>query len=68
MNDKLRGAVRSKTVWVNVFLALLSGIELAGAHFTTLWGPKAAAAVLLVGSLVNLALRAYTTSALEEKA
>jgi hypothetical protein len=68
MNPTLAGALRSKTVWLNVTLAIVSGLELSGAHLTTLWGPKVAAAILLVGSLANLALRAYTTSSLAAKA
>lgn len=67
MNATIKGALRSKTVWLNVALAIVSGLELSGAHLTTLWGPKVAAAILLVGSLANLALRAYTTSSLAAK-
>ena len=67
MNPTLRGAVRSKMIWFNVALAAFSAVELAGPHLTTLWGPKVTAAILLVGSIVNVALRAYTTQALAEK-
>ena len=68
MNPTVAGALRSKTVWLNVALAVVSGLELSGAHLTTLWGPKVAAAALFAGSVLNLALRAYTTSSLAEKA
>ncbi len=67
MKDAIRGAVRSKTIWLNVGLALLSGVELMGSHITVLFGPKVAAAVLLFGAVSNIALRAYTTQALADK-
>jgi hypothetical protein len=67
MNPTLRGAVRSKTIWLNVLLAAVSALELSGAHLTTLWGPKVAAGVLLAGSMTNLVLRALTTATLAEK-
>ena len=68
MNKVLAGAVRSKVVWLNVLLAALSAIELASANLTTLFGAKVAAGVMLVGSLTNVVLRAYTTQALTDKA
>lgn len=68
MNDTLRGAVRSKTIWINVGLAVLSGLELMGSHITALLGPKWAAGLVMVGALTNIALRAYTVEALAEKA
>lgn len=67
MHDWLRGAMRSRTVWVNVALAVLGGLELSGAHLTTLFGSQVAAAVLLLGSVANLALRAITTTALPHR-
>lgn len=67
MNPTLRGAVRSKTVWLNVFLAALSGLELMGAHISTLLGPQWAAGLVMVGSLTNIGLRAYTSSSLADK-
>ena len=63
----LKGALKSKTVWFNVLLAILGGLELMGAHLTTLWGPQVAAAVMLSGAVANLALRAITTESLREK-
>ena len=63
----LKGALRSKTIWVNVFLAVLGGLELVGSHLTTLFGTEVAAAILLVGGVANLALRAVTTQSLSEK-
>jgi hypothetical protein len=65
--DWLRGALRSRTVWTNVALAVLGGLELAGGHLTTLFGAQVAAGVLLVGSLANLALRAVTTAPLPHR-
>lgn len=65
--DWLRGALRSRTVWINTALAVLGGLELAGAHLTTLFGPQVAAGVLLFGSLANLALRAVTTAPLPHR-
>lgn len=67
MNDTLRGAVRSKTVWLNVALAIFSAVELAGSQLTLLVGPKWTAGIMLCGSIVNVALRAYTAP-LSEKA
>ena len=63
----LQGALKSKTVWWNVVLAVLGGLELVGAHLTTLFGTQVAASILLVGGIANLALRAVTTQALSEK-
>ena len=63
----IRGAFKSKTVWFNVLLAILGGLELMGAHLTTLWGPQVAAAIMLSGAMANLALRAVTTQPLSEK-
>lgn len=67
MNPTLRGALGSKTVWINVFLAVLSGLELMSSQITTLLGPKWAAACVMVGALTNVGLRAYTTLSLREK-
>lgn len=63
----LKGALKSKTVWFNVLIAVLGGLELVGAHLTTLFGTQVAAAILLSGGIANLALRAVTTQALSEK-
>jgi hypothetical protein len=63
----LKGALKSKTVWFNVLMAVLGGLELVGAHLTTLFGTQVAAAILLAGGIANLALRAVTTQALSEK-
>jgi hypothetical protein len=65
--DWLRGALRSRTVWMNVALALLGGLELMGAHLTTLFGSEVAAAILLLGAASNLVLRAVTTTALPHR-
>lgn len=67
MIRKLQGAARSKTVYWNVLLAVLGGLELLGGHLTALFGTQVAAAVLLVGALANMVLRAVTTVPLEEK-
>jgi hypothetical protein len=67
MNPTLKGAARSKTVWLNIALAMLGGLELAGSNLTTLFGPKPAAALVMVGALVNIGLRIYTTQALADK-
>ena len=63
----LKGALKSKTVWFNVLMAVLGGLELVGAHLTSLFGTQVAAAILLAGGIANLALRAVTTQALSEK-
>ena len=67
LRDWMRGALRSRTVWINVLLAVLGGLELSGAHLTTLFGSEVAAGILLLGSIVNLALRAITTSPLPHR-
>jgi len=63
----LQGALKSKTVWWNILLAVLGGLELMGGHMTVLWGQEVAAAILMVGALANLVLRTVTTQALSEK-
>ena len=63
----LKGALKSKTVWWNVLLAVLGGLELMGGHMTVLWGQEVAAAILMAGALANLVLRTVTTQALSEK-
>ena len=63
-----KGALKSKTVWFNVLLAILGGLELMGTHLTTLLGSQVAAAIMLAGAVANLALRAVTTQSLQEKA
>jgi Zn-dependent protease len=63
----IKGALKSKTVWWNVLLAVLGGLELIGSHMTVLWGQEVAAAILMVGALANLVLRAITTQPLSEK-
>ena len=63
----IKGALKSKTVWFNVLLAVLGGLELMGTHLTTLFGSQVAAAIMLTGAVANLALRAITTQSLQEK-
>ena len=63
----LKGALKSRTVWFNVLLALLGSLELMGAHLTTLFGAQVAAAIMLTGAVANLALRTVTTQSLQEK-
>jgi len=63
----LKGALKSKTVWFNVLIAILGGLELMGAHLTTLFGSQVAAAIMLSGAIANLALRAVTTQSLAAK-
>jgi hypothetical protein len=65
--DTFKGALKSKTVWWNVFMAFLASIELFASNLTTLFGQEVAAAVLLLGSMVNIFLRTVTTTALEDK-
>jgi hypothetical protein len=63
----LKVALKSKTVWWNVLLAVLGGLELIGAHLTTLLGPQVAAGILSAGAMANIALRAITTQPLSAK-
>ena len=67
MNPTIRGAVISKTIWINVGLAVLSGLELMSSQITTMLGPKWAAGLVMLGALTNVGLRAYTTMSLAEK-
>ena len=67
MKATIRGVVISKTIWLNVGLAILSGMELMSSNLTTLLGPKWAAGLVMAGALTNVALRAYTTMSLTEK-
>ena len=63
----LQGALKSRTVWFNILLAVLSSLELLGAHLTTLFGSQVAAAILLASAVANMALRAVTTMPLSER-
>jgi len=63
----LKGALKSKTVWWNVLLALLASLEMFAGNLTVLFGQDVAASILLVGALANLVLRTVTTQALSEK-
>ena len=65
--EMLKGALKSKTVWWNVLLALLASLEMFASNLTTLFGQDVAASILLVGALANLVLRTITTQALAEK-
>jgi hypothetical protein len=67
MTNLFKGALKSRTVWWNILLAVLGGLELIGGHLTTLFGTQVAAAILAVGALANLALRASTTTPLRDK-
>ena len=62
-SDMLKGALKSKTVWWNVLLALLASMEMFAGNLTTLFGQDVAASILLVGALANLVLRTITTQA-----
>ena len=63
----LKGALKSKTVWWNILLALLASLEMFAGNLTTLFGQQVAASILLVGAMCNLVLRVITTQALAEK-
>lgn len=66
-SDMLKGALKSKTVWWNVLLALLASLEMFAGNLTAIFGQDVAASILLVGALANLVLRTITTQALAEK-
>ena len=63
----LKGALKSRTVWWNVLLALLASLEMFSASLTTLFGAKTSALILMTGAMANLVLRVVTTQALSEK-
>jgi hypothetical protein len=65
--EALKGALKSRTMWANAFLAILGGLELLGSHLTVLFGANISAAILLIGGMTNLVLRSLTTQALSEK-
>jgi hypothetical protein len=67
VNPTIRGALASKTIWINVFLAVLSGLELMSSQITTMLGPKWAAGLVMLGALTNVGMRAYTSLSLAEK-
>jgi hypothetical protein len=52
----LKGALKSKTVWWNILLALLASMELFAGHLTVLFGQSVASAVLLLGCDVESGL------------
>ena len=64
----LKGALKSKTVWWNVLLALLASLEMFAGNLTVLFGQNVAASILMVGAMANLVLRVITTQALADKA
>ena len=63
----LKGALKSKTVWWNILLALLASLEMFAGHLTVLFGQNVASATLLLGAMLNLVLRVITTQPLSEK-
>jgi hypothetical protein len=63
----LLGALKSKTVWWNILLALLASLEMFAGNLTMLFGQQVAASILLVGAMANLVLRVVTTQALSKK-
>ena len=67
MTPAIKGALKSKTVWWNILLALLASLEMFSASLTTLFGQNVAASILMAGALCNLILRVVTTQALHEK-
>jgi len=64
----LKGALKSKTVWWNILLALLASLEMFAGNLTVLFGQNVAASILMVGAMANLVLRVITTQALADKA
>ena len=54
----LRGALKSKTIWWNVLLAVLGGLEAVGGHITTLFGMQVAAAILAADGIGRRVLAA----------
>ena len=67
MTPAIKGALKSKTVWWNILLALLASLELFAGHLTVLFGQEVAASILLIGAATNIALRTITKQALSEK-
>ena len=67
MNDTLRGALRSKTIWLNVALAVFGALAAASPQLIELLGPKWTAGILLVAGVANMVLRYLTTVPLDQK-
>jgi hypothetical protein len=66
MNNVLRGAKRSKVVWVNA-LTVVAGLSAVAGPLTGLLGPQAAAALLVASGVANIILRTLTVESLEDK-
>ena len=62
----LRGAKRSRVVWVNT-LTVVAGLSAVAGPLTGLLGPQAAAALLVASGVANIILRTVTSESLEEK-
>lgn len=62
----VRGALRSKTIWVNV-LTVVAGLSAVAGPATGLIGPQGAAVLLVASGVANIILRTITTESLTEK-
>ena len=66
MNNVLRGAKRSRVIWVNV-LTVVAGLSAVAGPLTGLLGPQAAAALLVASGVANIILRTVRVESLEDK-
>ena len=66
MRPAVKGALRSRTIWVNALTAIAGLSALAG-PLTGVLGPQAAAAILLASGVANIVLRVVTPESLTEK-
>lgn len=67
MNDHIKGAFRSKTIWLNFALTLLGGVAVMEPQLRTLIGPEWTAGILIAGAVANIVLRFQTTADLASK-
>ena len=63
----LKGAYRSWSMRVSAIAAVLGGMEHYSGFMTTVLGPKTAGAMIFVGGLAGMYLRARTDKSLEER-
>ena len=67
MNDTVKGAIKSKTIWIAVVLAVLSNLEPQLKLLETFLDPATVQKVGTAFSLVMIVLRTITTTALADK-
>lgn len=67
MFKTLRGACKSKTMWLSMSLVVLGAIADASAYLDDLLSPKVFSATMVVVGVLSAILRVVTTKPLDEK-